>query len=307
MKRILITGSGSYIGSSVKNWLEQYPELYIVDELNMIDEKWREHNFSSYNVILHVAGLAHADVNNITEVAKSMYYKVNRDLAIEVAQKAKTEGVEQFIFMSSIIVYGSSGQIGHRKRITKDTKPNPENFYGDSKLQAENGILPLSDNGFTVTVLRPPMIYGKGSKGNYQLLSKMAKKLPVFPDIQNERSMLYIGNLCEFIRLVIDVRKAGILFPQNQDYIHTSNLVKMMAQVNGKKIHMIHIFNWTLLLLSKIPGKTGTLVNKAFGNLVYSQDMSNYQDISHYQIFNLEESITLTEISEETANKNDYR
>ena len=167
---------------------------------------------------------------------KELYYKVNRDLAIEIAKKAKREGVKQFIFMSSIIVYGSSGRIGERKIIDKDTKPSPVDFYGDSKLQAEKGLRALESDIFKVVILRPPMIYGKGSKGNYPKLSKAARVLPIFPDIDNERSMLHIDNLCEFIKLMIDNEESGVFFPQNKEYVKTSEMVKLIADVQGRKV-----------------------------------------------------------------------
>lgn len=296
MKKVLITGAGSYIGTSVKNWLDQYPEQYQVDEIDMKDNEWREQDFSPYDVVFHVAGLAHADIGKVTEEEKAMYYNINRDLTVETARKAKAEGVRQFIFMSSIIVYGSSGKIGSRKVITKDTQPIPDNFYGDSKLQAENGIRPLTDERFTVTILRPPMIYGKGSRGNYPMLSKMAQILPAFPNIENERSILYIGNLCEFVRLIIDIEKGGILFPQNEAYAQTSDMVKIIAQVHRKNLRLTGMFNWLVVLLGKMVGKIGNLANKAFGNLIYDKNMSSYMELGkNYQIFSLQESINLTE------------
>ena len=133
---------------------------------------------------------------------EDLYYRVNRDLAIEVAKKAKAEGVKQFVFMSSIIVYGDSSS--NRRVITRETVPTPSNDYGRSKLQAEQGITPLESDSFKVVILRSPMVYGKGSKGNYSKLAKLAKKLSIFPDIDNERSMIHIDNLCEFVRLMID-------------------------------------------------------------------------------------------------------
>ena len=188
MKKILITGANSYIGTSIENWLEKSPDEYIVDTVDMIDGTWKEEDFSKYDVVFHVAGIAHVSTDPKIEY---LYYKVNRDLTIETAKKAKAEGVKQFIFMSSIIVYGDSSHINHKRVINKNTVPTPSNFYGRSKLQAEEGILPLQDDNFNVVVLRPPMIFGKGSKGNYPKLAKMAQKMPIFPDVKNERSASY--------------------------------------------------------------------------------------------------------------------
>ena len=197
MKRILITGANSYIGTSFEKWVAQWPEEYHVDNVETRIGEWKEIYFSPYDTIFHVAGIAHQDAKADQE---DLYYKVNRDLTVEVAQKAKAEGVKQFIFMSSMIVYGASSKIGETKIITRDTVPEPINFYGNSKLQAEQGILPLQSEGFDVVVIRPPMIYGKGSKGNYPLLAKFSKFMPIFPNVDNQRSMLHIDNLTEFIQ-----------------------------------------------------------------------------------------------------------
>lgn len=293
MKRVLITGAGSYIGTSVEQWLNQWPNAYQVDTIDMIDGFWREKSFSGYDAVFHVAGIAHADVGKVSETKKAFYYKVNTELAVETAKKAKVDGIQQFIFMSSAIVYGESAPIGKKKVITRDTIPSPANFYGDSKLQAENRILPLANEKFRVVILRPPMIYGKGSKGNYPLLSKLAKKLPVFPDIKNERSMLYVDNLCEFIRLMIENEESGVFFPQNEEYVQTSQMVKLIASISGKKIRIWRIMNPLIILLGKFPGKMGGMVNKAFGNMVYDNQLSVYRQ--RYQVCDLQDSIWRTE------------
>ena len=255
----------------------------------MIDGSWREKRFSGYDAVFHVAGIAHSDSGKISAEKEKLYYAVNTDLTVETAKKAKADGVRQFIFMSSAIVYGDSAPIGKAKMITKDTPLSPANLYGDSKVQAENGILPLSDDSFKVVILRPPMIYGKGSKGNYPILSKFAQKLPFFPNVKNERSMLYIGNLVEFVRLMIENEESGIFFPQNLQYTSTSEMVKTIAAAHGKKIGLVRGFTWSLKIMSHITG----LVNKAFGNLSYDMSLSEYKE--NYRLYSLEESIRSTE------------
>ena len=198
-------------------------------------------------------------------------------------------GVKQFIFMSSAIVYGNSAPIGSMKLITKDTAPAPADFYGDSKLQAEKGILPLADGSFRIVILRPPMIYGKNSKGNYPTLSAITQKLPVFPKVNNCRSMLYIGNLVEFVRLIIQNEECGFFFPQNAEYSNTSELVNYIAEAHGKKIVLVDKTAWALKLVSHATG----LVNKAFGSMAYEMSMSEYRE--NYRLFSLAESIRLTE------------
>ena len=275
MKKVLITGANSYIGTSFENYVRKnYADSLSVDSVDMIDGSWRQFSFAGYDVVYHIAGLAHADVGSVSEEVKKKYYAVNTDLAVETAEKAKREGIKQFVFMSSAIVYGDSAPYGEPRRITKDTEPKPANFYGDSKWQADKAIRAMASDSFTVTVLRPPMIYGKGSKGNYPTLSGLAKKLPVFPDVQNERSMLYIENLCEFLAQVIIRGEGGIFWPQNAEYTRTSDMVRMIAQANGKKIRVTKGLNWGVALAARMPGKIGGLANKAFGNLSYDMDMS---------------------------------
>ena len=274
MKKILITGANSYIGTSFEKYIkDNFADDYQVDTIDMIDGSWRNKSFSGYDVVYHVAGIAHSDNGKISHEKEKLYRSVNTDLTIETAKKAKAEGVRQFIFMSSAIVYGDSGKIGKRKVITKDTPTSPANCYGDSKVQAELGILPLQDNTFKVCVLRPPMIYGKGSKGNFPQLEKFAKKLKFFPYVKNERSMLYIGNLVEFVRLMVENEEQGIFWPQNAEYSNTSELVQMIAAANGKKIHLVKGFGWLLRFLGLFTG----LVNKAFGNFIFECDIGVYK------------------------------
>jgi len=291
MVKILITGANSYIGTSFANYLAQ-PEFagkYQVTTLDMIGDAWRSHDFSQYDTVYHVAGIAHSDNGKISDERAKLYYAVNTDLTVECAKKAKEAGVKQFIFMSSAIVYGDSAPIGKEKLITRDTPVNPANCYGDSKVQAENGIRPLDCDTFKVVILRPPMIFGKNSKGNYPLLSKLARKLPAFPKVENKRSMLYIGNLVEFVRLMIENGEHGTFWPQNPQYSNTSEVISLIAKAHNKRCVLIPGFGWALKLMSHATG----LVNKAFGNLAYDQAMSEYKQ--PYQKFSLQEAIEKTE------------
>lgn len=290
MKKILITGANSFVGMSFEKYIkDNYPNDYTVDTVDMIDGSWRDKSFSGYDSVFHVAGIAHSDNGKISEEKAKLYYSVNTDLTIETARKAKADGAKQFVFMSSAIVYGESAPIGMTKVITRDTPVSPANCYGDSKVQAENGIRPRSDDYFNVVILRPPMIYGKGSKGNYPLLAKIAKKTPIFPYVKNERSMLYIDNLCEFVRLMVENNEQGTFWPQNAEYSNTSELVKLIAEAHGKNVRLVNGFGWALKIMSKVTG----LVNKAFGSLSYEAEMSEYKQ--DYRICTLEESITGTE------------
>lgn len=281
MKKILITGANSYIGTSFERYLQQWSNEYVVDTIDMVDGLWRRKTFNNYDTVFHVAGLAHVKE---TKENKYLYYQINRDMAIETAQKAKAEGVSRYIFLSSMSVYGlDEGTISNK------TIPQPRSHYGISKFQAEEGLKQLNSEQFHVVILRPPMVYGKGCKGNYLNLSGFARKFPFFPDINNKRSMLYIDNLCEFVRLMIHNDEQGTFFPQNADYVSTSQMVKLIAQFHGKKIHLTKIFNPLLnLLIGKV-----VLIDKVFGSLIYEQVMGSY--VSDYHITDFTDSIKQTE------------
>ncbi len=287
MKRILTTGANSYVGTSFEKYLDKWPDEYHIDTVDMVYGSWREKSFAGYDTVFHVAGIAHSDTCKVSDERKALYYKVNTELAIETAKKAKADGVKQFILMSSIIVYGDSSS--SKQVIDRNTVPKPSNFYGNSKLQAEHGIKDLESDDFKIVVVRSPMIYGKDSKGNYPRLANMAKKISVFPDIDNERSMLHIDNLCEFIKVMIDHEKSGLYFPQNKEYVKTSELVRLIGEVHGKRIWMTKVFNPVLRLMFGVG-----IVNKVFGNLVYEKSMSDY-DKANYRIRTFRESIELTE------------
>ena len=276
-KNVLITGANSYIGMSFEKWArEYYGDSISVDTLDMLDNSWRDKDFSHYDAVFHVAGIAHADVGKVSEETKTLYYKVNRDLAVETAEKAKKDGARQFIFMSSLIIYGESEKYGRDKTIKKDTAPAPANFYGDSKWQADQRLREMQSETFNVAVVRPPMIYGEGCKGNYASLKKMATKLPVFPKVKNERSMLRIDRLCEFLCKLILSGEAGVFFPQDPEYGCTSEIVERIAAESGHKIFVSKIFAPFVFLASKCPGKIGQLTNKAFGNMKYDKELSKH-------------------------------
>ena len=285
MKKILITGKDSFIGTSFEKYTKQFADEYEVDTLDMLDPEWRSKDFSGYDTVFHVAGIAHSDGGRISREREALYYSVNTDLTLEVAEKAKAAGVGQFIFMSSAIVYGKSAPIGKRKHITRDTPTSPANCYGDSKVKAEEGLLTLSSDSFRVVILRPPMIYGKGCKGNFLTMSKIARKMPIFPYVKNERSVLYIDNLSEFVRLMIDNGESGIFFPQNKEYMNTSLAVKLLGEAQGKRVRLLRGLTPVLRVCGVFIG----FVNKAFGNLTYDEKISEYE--YEYRIKSFEDSI----------------
>lgn len=274
MKRVLITGADSYIGDSVRDYLLEMQDQYAVDVKDTIGWNPEANDFAGYDVVFNVAGIAHIKENNKN---RHLYYEINRDLVVRIAQAAKAGGVTHFVLLSSMSVYGLLE--GH---ITKSTLPKPVSAYGKSKAEADEEIFKLEDDSFIVSCLRPPMVYGKGCKGNYQSLRRFALKSPLFPDCSNERSMIYIGNLCEFVKRIIDECKGGIFFPQNSEYVNTSEMVKVIASENAKKIAFTKIFN-PFIRIAPLG-----IVKKVFGNLTYEKvDMVNK--------YSFDESIRITE------------
>lgn len=286
MKKILITGANSYVGTNVEKWLLKQPDRYSVETADTLDGSWKNLDFSKYDVVYHVAGLAHA---NARQGSKELYYEVNGKLPVEVAKKAKTEGVHLFIQMSSQIVYGDMSGLGEEKMITAETIPSEPTVYGKSKMVAERGLHELEDKTFQVAIMRPPLIYSEFARDNFPRLVNFAKKMPVFPKLENKQSMVYIDNLCELIRLIIDTNRGGTFYPQQECYIETSKIVADIAKAVGNKMWLTRIFNPVLRLLSKSE-KFG-FIHKAFGSIAYDMAMSNHFD-GKYRVVSYEESIS---------------
>ena len=284
MKRVLITGAGSYIGTKVQEWLDRSfdgaEKLFEVDAVDTINDNWKKADFTKYDVVYNVAGIAHV------KAAKGegpLYYAVNKDMVIAIAKAAKEAGVKQFIHMSSMIVYKEVKTL-EGKQIHKDTEPAPNGFYGDSKLQGEKGCLELADDKFKVCIMRPPMIYGPGCRGNFPRLVWLAQKTPIFPAWHNKRSMLYIDNLCEFVKQLILHEMDGIVYPQNAEYADTVEIIRYYAKASGKKIWITKLFNPLIWLF----GNHVRSIGKMFSNSTYDMEMSEYP--FEYRVVSLEES-----------------
>lgn len=284
MTRVLITGAGSYVGESVRNYiLSTAPGLFEIDAADTMNDAWKQADFTQYDVVYHVAGIAHVNADPKME---PLYYKVNRDLTIEVAKVAKSAGVKQFIFMSSQIVFHESQSL-KTEVLTASTKENPNGFYGDSKLQAELGIKPLEDENFKVCILRPCMIYGPNAKGNFPRLAKLATKVPVFPCWHNKRSMLYIDNLAEFVKQVILRELSGTFYPQNRELADTVEIIRFFAKAAGHKVWITRLLNPFVWLGSFVLQP----INKMFATYYYDPEMSKMD--FDYQLVSFEASFKL--------------
>ena len=281
MKNILITGAGSYVGESVRKYILAKDSLYRIDTVDTMDDNWKKADYTKYEVVFHVAGIAHVNADPKME---PLYYKVNRDLTIEVAKYAKAAGVKQFIFMSSQIVFHESQSL-KAEVLTAETKPAPNGFYGDSKLQAENGLHELESEDLKVCILRPCMIYGLNAKGNFSRLAKLACKTPVFPEWHNKRSMLYIDNLAEFVKQAIERELEGTFYPQNRELVDTVEIIRFFAKEVGHKVWITRLFNPFVWLGSFILQP----INKMFATYYYDPKMSKME--FDYQLVSFEESL----------------
>ena len=283
MKKILITGAGSYVGESVRKYILSTSTDFQIDAVDTMGDNWKKADYSQYDVVYHVAGIAHVNADPKME---PLYYKVNRDLTIEVARAAKAAGVKQFIFMSSQIVFHESQSL-KTEVLTSETKENPNGFYGDSKLQAEFGIKPLEDENFKVCILRPCMIYGPNAKGNFTRLAKLATKVPLFPEWHNKRSMLYIDNLAEFVKQAVIRELSGTFYPQNRELADTVEIIRFFAKAAGHKVWITRLLNPFVWLGSFVLQP----INKMFATYYYAPEMSKMD--FDYQLVSFEESLKL--------------
>lgn len=260
MKKILITGANSYVGTSFEKYVSEQGDFQI-NTLDVKNPDWKKQSFAGYDVIFHVAAIVH---KKETKENEELYYKVNRDLTLELADKAKSEHVKQFVFMSSMSVYGLDYS---DKLIGLDTPTNPKTNYGKSKLQAEEGLLKIQTEDFKISIVRPPMVYGEDAPGNLGKLMKAVRKVHIFPTIKNERSSITIENLCKEIKKIIEDSKTGIFLLQNEEYLCTYRIVKDSMEKENVKVLYTSIFN---PLIRVMIGKIG-VVTKAFGDLKYER------------------------------------
>lgn len=279
--KVIIIGKNGYVA---KNLVTAFNHNSLIADTAAVSVRHGidEIDFNEYDVCIHTAALVHKKESQYQE---SDYFKVNTNLTIDIAEKAKNQGVKHFIFLSTMAVYGQE-----RGEINQQSSLQPTTFYGKSKLAAEQALQAIQDDQFTVSIVRPPMIYGPNCPGNYALLRKLAKKTPIFPSIQNERSMLFIDHLCEFMNQLMKNKDAGIFHPQDEVFINTSQMVLAISKQNNRPIFLSKIGG---AILNKMFSNV-SLINKVFGNLTYAQNISQYNNNS-YQKFNFTEAIKITE------------
>ena len=252
MKRVLITGANSFLGDSVKRYLENSGG-YEVDTLDMLKSDWVKTSFSKYNVVINVCAIVHRP----KEKNETLYFSVNKDLAVRIAEKAKKEGVGQFVQISTNGVFGVELGEMNAKTVFK-----PKTSYEKSKYAADCELEKMREQSFNVCIVRPPLIYGKGCKGNFPKLESFALKFSFFPSWKNERDMIYITNICDFIRFAIENGLNEICYPRDKERICVSDMIKQIASLNGKEVHLLGILNPFVAICYRFSHKTRSV----FGN-----------------------------------------
>lgn len=266
MKRVLVTGKSSFIAGHFARHMAEHADGYSVELASVRDGLWKDIDFSGYDCVVHAAGIAHVGYR---DEMRDEYMRVNRDLTLDIAKAAKAAGVKQFIFLSSIIIYGPAANAGETRYIDAATPPAPENAYGQSKLEAERGLEALDGEGFAVAILRLPMVYGEGCRGNYALLTKYADHLPIFPALCGNRSAISAERLAEYIRARTDACDGGVFFPQDDEYMTTPGMLSAIRAARGKRTHITKAFDWAIRLFAG----TG-IMRRIFGGIAYARELN---------------------------------
>ena len=270
--KVLITGKNSYVGKNIGNFLlYKNMEVKYVSVRNGISE----YEFTDVDVVVHCAAIVHKKEAKFA----ILYDKVNYELTVDIAEKAKKKGVKQFIFMSTMAVYGKS-----EGEINGNTPLQPKTLYGESKLKAEKALEKIADENFKVSIIRPPMVYGRSCPGNYKKLRMLALKLPVFPLVENKRSFIYVENLAYFVWNTISEGKEGIFMPMDSNTESTDTMSKYICSVNNKEIKFSPFLG---KMVKKIPLNS---LKKAFGSLYYGNDIAEVVSFTGFQ-----EAINYTE------------
>jgi len=241
-KTILLTGASGFIGSY---FIEKYKSKYNVKTFSFLHDDFEALHVEDVDLVFHLSALVH----QMGEKSASEYEKVNVTQTLELAKKVEESGVKHFVFMSTVAVYGI--EIGV---MSEESECNPLTEYGKSKLKAEVELQKLEDESFKISIIRPPIVYGKNAPGNMRSLLNLISKVPLLPfgGIDNKRSMVYIGNLCHLVDVVIEQEKEGIFLASDDEPLSTSRLIEFIAKSLDKKIYLIKIpFFETLLKLVK--------------------------------------------------------
>ena len=277
--KILITGKDSFIG---KNFIK-YSGYTDITEISLIGNKPENIDFTTFDVVLHLAAIVHRK----EKLPDSLYFQVNSKLPLAVAQKAKSDGVKHFIFLSTMSVYGEA--LSGKSVFTEDTVCAPENAYGKSKYEAENQLQKLADYNFTVSIIRPPLVYGDNVIANMLSIVKLVEKLPVLPfaNTNNLRSFIAAENLVAYIDRIIEIKSDGIHLVSDDKPISTTNLVQFIADNLGKKRILFKLPFFLIKLGTKLKP---TIFDRLFGSFIVDNSNTN-QKLNFKHVITVEQAI----------------
>jgi nucleoside-diphosphate-sugar epimerase len=263
-KNVLVTGSTGFIGT---HFVENN-KIFNITEVDLITNEVSKIVFKNINTVLHLAGLVH----QMKGAADEQYFKVNRDLAFEVAKKAKANKVEQFVLMSTAKVFGELTTEKHEWN--ENSECNPQDTYGKSKYEAEKLIKGLEDESFKVAIVRSPLVYGPGVKANMLNLVKLVDRFPILPfgGINNLRSMVYVGNLVALLKHIIDKQVSGIFIAGDRSPLSTMDLAELISKALGKKRIL---FQFPKFILNIANLFKPTYVYRIFGSIVLDNSNTN--------------------------------
>lgn len=277
---VLITGQNGYIAKKLYSYL--LDRRHDVSFLNVRQDVWRHSSFEDIDCVVHLAGIVHNSSNDPQE-----YQRVNVDLTAALARKAKDENVPQFIFISSMAVFGKSDEFLPLNEITAQTPLLPQTLYGKSKMSAEKEVEKIY--GDRACIVRPPMVYGENCTGNYRRLRELVLRFKIVPHYENRRSMIYVHNLCELLRLLIENTGAGIFHPQDAEFLPTYEISRIIGNENEVNVRALRI-PFLKLGAAIVPD-----LKKAFGSLSYSPALSKCS-LGEYRIFDTRNAVAQTEM-----------
>ena len=231
-KTVLVTGASGFVGSY---FVEKYSSKYKIKTFSFLKDDINNLNCTDVDVVFHLSALVH----QMGGASFKEYERVNVNQTLELAKKAKEHSVKQFVFMSTVKVYGEETNV----KYTEKSSYNPEDEYGKSKLKAELELQKLQNESFKVSIIRTPIVYGYGVKANIKNLIGLVNKVPVLPfgKIENKRSLVYIGNLCHMVNVVIEQQKSGIFLASDDESLSTTRLITLIAKNSEKKVYLIKI------------------------------------------------------------------
>ncbi len=269
MVRILIIGENSFVGN---NFLK-HSKFKDIDSISLIEKRPDEITYYNYDVVLHVAAIVHQNIS----ISDTEYFRVNRDLCLEVAKNAKKAGVGKFVFMSTIKVYGDEGA---SKEILNENSPCiPLDVYGKSKYEAEIGLKELEDKHFKVAIVRTPLVYGKGVKANMLKMIKLVERFPILPfgKVNNRRSMTYVENLVGYIDKIIEEQASGVFIAQDEKPLSTTELVNYIANGLSRNIKLISVPKLILYIIRKLfPNTTSRLFDSLEFDNTFTKEKLNF-------------------------------